>query len=133
METHLLATPGPKLTDDLRGYLAGYVDGEGCIRFKGSPTLEVTSTYPYTLKLFESLYGGTFTECDARSTAHRNYFRWRIYGDAATRVLEDLIDHLQEKRVQALLIFEIRKTPPGHERDGMIAQLTQMKRLDYGN
>jgi hypothetical protein len=135
MVIRLLGTPGPKLTDELRGYLAGYVDGEGCIRISssGSPTLEITSTFPYTLRLFHSIYGGTLDDCPARNAAHRHAFRWRIYGDSAMAVLDDLMEHLQEKRIQALMVFEIRKTERGHERDGMIAQLSQMKRLDYGN
>lgn len=127
-----MATTGPRLTEGVLAYLAGYFDGEGCIRFEKSPAISVTSIYPYTLHVFRECFGGSVKGMPG--TEHRKpAFRWRAYGENAVEALELLHPHLREKRVQALLCLEIRKTPPGSTRDGMVTQLNRTKTFEYGD
>lgn len=127
-----MGTTGPKLTDGVLAYLAGYFDGEGCIRFESTPSITVTSIYPYTLHVFRDCFGGS-VKPQAGNERHKPAYRWRAYGDNAVTCLEALQPHLREKRVQALLCLEIRKTPPGSTRDGMVTQLNHTKSFEYGD
>lgn len=112
-------------------YLAGYFDGEGCVRFEKSPAISVTSIYPYTLHVFREAFGGSVKAWPG-SDNRKPSFRWRAFGQNAVNALEALHPHLREKRVQALLCLEIRKTPPGSTRDGMVTQLNHTKAFEYG-
>jgi hypothetical protein len=125
-----LGTTGPKLTEGLLSYLAGYFDGEGCVRFDNTPVCSVASIYPYTLEVFRDCFNGAIGS-EVRHSTHKKIYRWRAYGDNATAFLSEIHPYLREKRVQALLCLEIRKTPPGSTRNGMIQQLNQTKHFEY--
>lgn len=97
-------------------------------------TLEVSvsSIYPYTLEVFHQAYGGTLST-RRRSTNCRQLHEWRIYGKSAEALIEDVLPYLKEKRGQALICLEIRTMAPGPSRDGLVAQLKSMKRIEYRN
>lgn len=126
-----MAPPGQKPIDpQLHQYLAGYIDGEGCFQFRRTLEISITSIYPYTLKVFQVAYGGAINHRKG-DVNRRTSYQWRIYGQGAMKVLEDVLPYLREKKVQALLCVAIRETPPGPEREGLMAQLKSMKRVEY--
>ena len=124
---------GPKHTEALRIYLAGYIDGEGCLTFRhGSLTVAVDSIYPYTLRVFQKLYGGRISKRTQRpGTRKRTSYQWRVYGATSVALLTDVLPHLREKRAQAILCLALRDTPPGPTRLGMEAQLKSLKYVEY--
>ena len=120
---------GQKPISDWLSYVAGYIDGEGCFSFNRSPEVSVTNTFPYTLRKLAEMFGGvvrTRTQPDGRE-----YFQWRIYGDNAIDFIHQVRPYLWEKLPQADLVLRIRDTEPGPQRDGLRAQLKQLKRLNY--
>ena len=98
--------------------------------YRNSPIVSVSNTFPYTLETLAELYGGQVIELPRRGE-DRTVHLWRIYGDDAIRLIEDVLEYLWEKQPQADLILRIRVTPPGQKRNGMLAQLKKLKKLDY--
>ena len=133
MGTPALGATGPKRTDALRIYLAGYIDGEGCLSYRrGSITVAVDSIYPYTLRVFKKLYGGRITKRQHRPGSRKRIsYKWRIYSATAAVLLEDVLPYLREKKPQAILCLALRGTPPGPTRQGLEAQLKSLKHVEY--
>lgn len=100
--------------------------------FGNSLEVSVCSIYPYTLEVFHQAYGGTLSR-RRRKGRHRTVHEWRIYAKRAEALIEDVLPYLKEKRGQALLCLEIRSMAPGPSRDGLVAQLKSMKRIEYKN
>jgi hypothetical protein len=94
-----------------------------------TPTIAVTNTYPYTLRKLCEMHGGTIDE--RLKPPGRPYYQWRVYGDQAMDLIQLIHPYLWEKLPQADLILRIRDTTPGPRREGLIAQLKHLKRLDY--
>jgi len=128
-----LGGTGQKRTEALRIYLAGYIDGEGCLSFRdGRLAVSVDSIYPYTLRVFKSLYGGHIQKrSDRRRPNNRTSYKWRVYSERAVVLLEDVLPFLREKKPQALLCLALRGTPPGPTRQGLEAQLKSLKYVEY--
>ncbi len=126
-----MGKPGPKHTDVWLSYIAGYIDGDGCFRWnESSPEVSVTNCFPFTLHQLASSFGGTVLQ-RAHKKKGRTYFQWRVYGDAAIRLVELLKPFLWEKRPQAELMLAIREESPGARREALIKQLSSMKQIDY--
>ena len=124
---------GQKRTEALRIYLAGYIDGEGCLMSKdGRLAGSVDSIYPYTIKVFKSLYGGHIQKRAHRhKPQNRTCYKWRVHGNNAAELLEDVLPFLREKKLQALVCLALRGTPPGPTRQGLEAQLKSLKYVKY--
>jgi len=126
-----LAATGPKLTDEFIAYTAGYLDGEGCFMFNSTPVVDVASIFPYTLYEFAGAYGGTVKHRPRYKTNKRDFYQWRIYGANAIALIECVIHLLREKAPQAQVLLQIRQTEPGHQREGLVAQLKSLKTIEY--
>ena len=118
-------------------YIGGYFDGEGCITHgggKGRQRLEIhiNNTYPRTLERIQEIFGGTLKERWDGNPNHRGYFSFRLNGDNASNFLEAMLPYLREKRAQAYLGLELRKTPPGQARDVIAQHMGSLKRINYG-
>tara|TARA_R100001163_G_scaffold65152_1_gene61356 strand:+ start:3326 stop:3673 length:348 start_codon:yes stop_codon:yes gene_type:complete len=111
--------------------MAGYFDGEASFMYTRTPVIDVASVYPYTLRLFSERFGGTVTPRRVSRDSVRDYYQWRVHGNKAIAALNAALPYLREKKAQALLVLEIRQTPPGTTRDGLIAQLKGFKKLEY--
>lgn len=97
--------------------------------FNTSPEVSITNTFPYTLRKLAELFGGRVVK---RSYSDgREYYQWRIYGDNAINFIHKVRPYLWEKLPQADLVLRIRETEPGPQREGLLAQLKQLKRLNY--
>jgi hypothetical protein len=104
-------------------YVAGLIDGEGCISiyeskgrtFYHSVTVGMTAKALPILEQLQEKYGGNLTlhrkATDRWDAAHT----WSAHGDLATVVLEDVLPHLILKEEQArvaLRVAEIRASLP---------------------
>jgi hypothetical protein len=94
-----------------KAYLAGYIDGEGCIGWYNSPSLQVESCHPEPMRFMQSLYGGEIRSrkrTGAKQTP-RTVYTLRYYADSCIMILEHLIPFLIEKKQQAEAILQMRK------------------------
>ena len=106
-------------------YLAGVMDGEGCIhiarlndnrpRLVGrEPTMsyrvyvQVSMVDRVGVSLFEEIFGGCvmFSRRTGRSAKYRPIWRWDISSGRAVYVIDTLLPWLRVKRPQALLALE---------------------------
>lgn len=104
-------------------YLAGLVDGEGCIRLHPSnkgiyrkyyPRLQVTNTYKLLLDMLVSQYGGAIHGPKKGKSSYKDCWDWRITGDKARQLLKDLIPFLiikKEKAIEVLSKDNKQETP----------------------
>lgn len=97
--------------------------------YSTTPIIDVASIYPYTLRIFRDLYGGKILK--RRRVSGKTWYQWRVYGDRALHLIDEVHPHLHEKKAQALLVLEIRRTHPGPQRQGLIAQLKTFKKMEY--
>lgn len=95
-------------------YLAGLVDGEGCIRLHPSnkgiyrkyyPRLQVTNSYKLLLDMLVSQYGGAIHGPKRGSISTKDCWDWRITGDKARQLLIDLIPFLIVKKEKAIEVL----------------------------
>lgn len=97
-------------------YLAGLVDGEGCIRLHPSnkgkyrkyyPRLQVTNTYKPILDMLVDHYGGAI-HTDSFGPRKPNWkvkHDWRISGDKARDLLNQLLPYLIIKKDKAIEVL----------------------------
>jgi hypothetical protein len=92
-------------------YIAGYVDGEGCIRWSGTPNLCVETCNPSPLKFIKSTFGGTIytRKRTGIGQTKRTVHRLAYYGDNCILILKTILPYLVEKKEQAEDLIEIRK------------------------
>jgi hypothetical protein len=117
-------------------YLAGFFDGEGCIKIDKSPSentisyrlyVTVTNTHVPSLELFSSLYGGKIVP----KLDGPNCFQWVLYGKKTVEAfLLASLPYLTVKHPQALLALEYvrmgREINPG-KRDLLFTQMRNEK------
>lgn len=136
-----------------RQYIAGFFDGEGCIRISSNCKdrgfgihVFITNTYKPILDKIQSQYGGSVTLRDKATLKHRTCYQWRISNKREALVfLNDMESTLIEKRDQALLGIEFcnlgdikanrftRGDPLIRERKEEIkVTLSALKRIDHG-
>lgn len=129
---------------DIR-YIAGFIDGEGCIsitktkkRMAGGapryfPYLAITHTNLEILERLRSIYPiGRKISSRPLVTGRRQCYSIRWDGNELRRLLADLVPHLQEKRRQAELVLEFMKTLRcKHEHRKAIPEFILVLREDY--
>ena len=124
-------TPGQKPIDskDLL-YLAGFLDGEGCFAYYGSPTVKCSNTYKPILDRLASAFGGSVTTSRSKDARHRTIHQWQAYGKTALEAIRLLLPHLVEKHAQAALVLVAREAE-GMARDVVKHQIRVLKHLNY--
>ena len=96
--------------DELR-YLAGFFDGDGCIRSSGphfsSCRLEVAQSYDgaEVLLKFQSAFGGTIARLRNGIGLRKPVLRWSLYGPSARLAAESLAAHSIVKRRQLEMAY----------------------------
>lgn len=130
MESSRLDTTG--LTPTELAYFAGFLDGEGCFAYYGSPRLTAVNTYLPVLKELQVAFGGTWMmRATRKSTDHRTCYSWSVHGDTAVKTISALLPYLREKRGQAQLVLEIPQYPARSAmRTALVAELSKLKRID---
>lgn len=111
-------------TSDRIAYLAGFIDGEGCIRIGKGHThksgkrifylsLSVHQVDRRPLDILYGRYGGSLR----MNTAHKpnNLWAWTVSGTTAARAIEEMLPYLITKKEQAILglEFQARKSKRG--------------------
>jgi hypothetical protein len=115
-------------------YLAGFVDGEGCMRWESTPIIEIRNTYPYTLVEIYKTFGGRIRVRPATRPRERTTWVWSVCGEAARCCLAAVMPFLGEKRRQAEALLQISEFPPrSSQRLRLIDELCRLKRVDYGD
>jgi hypothetical protein len=101
-------------------YIAGYIDGEGCIRAtlaknkKNASGLHVfiTNTYLPFLLYLEQKYGGRTSIRNKSNPKHRTIYQWRLCNRVTVKkFLSDILPFLVEKKEQALIALEYCDLP----------------------
>lgn len=109
------------LTDGQKGYIAGILDGEGCIRIgkRMSPTgfyryfasVDVSNTNLPIIQVFSGLLGGPIQKRGQhrRNQHWKECHLWAIRGVRASTFLEAIITYLVGKRQQAELLVALEQ------------------------
>jgi hypothetical protein len=109
------------LTDVEKAYLAGFIDGEGCIGIRnGGPNcrngrikLHITNTNETILRYFKDLVGfGSFYQAvsEGRYGNHKAAFVYEVCANQCVCVLKEILPFLKIKKEQALLALEFADT-----------------------
>jgi hypothetical protein len=87
-------------------YIAGFVDGEGCLRVNdnGSIELAIINTCYETLKFIQDLLGGNLSQRKQR--VNKKQYSYRVYGEQAFVAINKLLPYLKEKKTQAVIVLE---------------------------
>jgi hypothetical protein len=115
-----MANVAPKyeLSPELSGYVAGLIDGEGCIginraRFNDKPwlsdrytaILSVGNTSHKMIDVLLTAFGGTVVFRPA-TAKHKRCYVWSVRGPKAKAVLDAVGPHLRVKTAQSDLLIE---------------------------
>lgn len=97
-----------------RAYIAGFIDGEGCISISDregryfQPRVTITNTDREILEWILSLYPGqNIAEKRRDNSKHKLAYAAVWSGAQAAVLLEDVISFLRMKREQAYLVLEL--------------------------
>ena len=96
-------------------YLAALIDGEGHIRMRSTPCVEITNAHKPTLDLIEKKFGGrVYCTNPTREYKHRAIWRWVGNAADAIRVLLYTKDHMKMKGLiaEACLRANLLKSDP---------------------
>lgn len=109
------------ISDIQKGYIAGFIDGEGNIRVqkvnrtknKGrnyttyQGQLQVASTNKESLENIVNMVGlGTVSKRKRRNPKHKTLFVWRMGQKDMASLLPEIVDHLFIKKESAALMIE---------------------------
>lgn len=84
-------------------YLAGIIDGEGCIGYQSNGggrrtfTIEVKMTNQLVIDLLHSTFGGAYQSRPSTNVAWKDQHRWRVKGEKAEEVYRALKPYLRIK------------------------------------
>jgi len=103
-----------KITD--LAYLAGLLDGEGCItirrRFGGcnsySGRFLISMTALDLLSSLRDQFGiGTITKASRKLDGHKQMYRWSVFSQQAASLLKEVLPYLHLKRKHAELVISL--------------------------
>ena len=97
-----------------RVYVAGFFDGEGCVRIERVRnfffiSVQVTGTHKQTIYELRDQYGGCVVAMKVRSVHHNQAYKWRITNRGAAAFLEDVLPFLRQKRIQAIMALTLQE------------------------
>jgi len=109
------------MTEVDKAYIAGFVDGEGCIQLqkKRKPgryclRFRITQTDKAILDWIKACTGeGTVRRWSLQSERHRERYEWYCGGYKALCILHEIYPYLKLKKLQAEIAFEFEKTMVG--------------------
>jgi hypothetical protein len=86
-------------------YMAGFMDGEGCIRWDRGPRVEVTNTHRGILEEMQKWFGGSIYA--SSPNAARKCYRLVVGSDTAIELLSAVLPYLCVKRLQAQTVLDM--------------------------
>ncbi|MFH1473645.1 MAG: hypothetical protein ABIE55_02005 [Candidatus Aenigmatarchaeota archaeon] len=105
-----------KIPKDLKGYIAGIVDGEGHVFITFTRTqnylcgVDVMNTDKRVLEFFVKYFGGNILLRKRAKPNHKDSYRWQCFGSKAAKLCRCILPYLIVKRKQAELLLEFSKT-----------------------
>lgn len=144
-----------KLSNEYLSYVAGYIDGEGCIRATKQRNgnahgvhVFITNTYLPFLKELEETFGGKVTIRNKQNERHKTIFQWRLSDrDSILRFLKAILPFIREKKKQAELLIEYCELPilrsnrysnnydktieARNKRINLAEEISALKKIDY--
>ena len=109
-----------KLAETDKAYLAGLIDGEGCVSirkwkdkgkyFGYTLCLDIANSNPKLVKWIVENFGGKIYSYKFKNPNHKIRHDWRIYHQRAADILLTVLPYLVIKKTQALLAIEFRDT-----------------------
>lgn len=123
------------MNDLQRGYAAGLIDGEGCMRWHGGPEIQVDSCYPGTVRLLRVLFGGRVSGPYQRKSRKgfgrfKMVWRWTVRNGDCIMAITDLLPTLREKSAQARLLLQMYESDRSEIR-ALTRALRDLKRISY--
>ena len=119
-------------------YLAGILDGEGCIHIKKNKRKDCPKGVQYQLgvsvrmssenicRLYQTFFGGRIYQCKKYKSYHKQLWQWIVTACQASDFLKAVSPYLVEKKEEALLglKFQSAKSPVKAEKGhrGFIGQ-----------
>lgn len=133
---------GRKTVTSEIAYLAGFFDGEGCVRIKyasqrGSSYyvwVAVTNSNYAVLQCYKNMFGGQIRQ--AEKSVNKIIYHYLITSAEAVDMLKVLGVFLKEKKPQAELAItyhETKDTLTLGQKETMAKQISEMKREVIGN
>jgi len=132
------------MIDLKRAYLAGIIDGEGCIRIYKDPRRLKKAYYGLTLSVgstrkelmdFIHIYGVGHTHYKkSTQSAHKDSFEWMAVGIDAISIILKVLPYLIIKKPQAMLALTFWKDCPS-ERVGLVGtdkDIVETREFYYG-
>lgn len=121
------------ITTDI-AYIAGFFDGEGCIRIKETPSshyliVHITNTNRGILEDIKKLFGGAINFQE--KGVHRLVYQYHLTCGDAYNFLKTINGFLREKRKQSeygMKFHEIKSTISRSGRSLMARKISEMKR-----
>lgn len=121
-------------------YIAGFFDGEGCVRIKEANQggnsfyviAHITNSNRGTLERIQDFFGGAIREQE--KTPNKTIYNWCITSAEAVDFLKTLSPFLDEKKTQALLAIKFHEKKgnlTGETKRGFAQVLSEMKKQDY--
>lgn len=102
------------MTDqEAHAYIAGLIDGEGCIYITrvGGVRVAVSMTRPEAIEFVKARYGGSsyYVDRAKERKGHKSIFEWRVESKKAERLLYDIRPYLLIKRAQCDIAISVRE------------------------
>ena len=126
----------PKVSKITAAYIAGFVDGEGCIciykrkrRYKNQGfenytcSIKIANTDKRIMDWFKNSFGGNLYKRVYDSTNQKNAYCWELVADIGMQFVQKIVPYLKVKRKQAELLLEFRKTFNGGSYDYLEVKL----------
>lgn len=99
-----------------RAYIAGFVDGEGCVsvahrlRKYITPFVQISNTNYDVLAWIGSFYGvNVYTGIEDSRPTRRKSYRLALAGQKALNIIRDTYPHLRIKKPQADILLSIKR------------------------
>jgi hypothetical protein len=110
-------------------YLAGLIDGEGCVSLdaEGRPVLTITNTFrPLMDALRAKFKGVVHTMLSSHAKAHKTAYTWRVRGAAAVEILRKCARYMIVKAEQAWWVLQAQALRTAYKRAGSRARQQEL-------
>lgn len=88
-------------------YLAGIVDGEGCIRVNNAPRLHITNTSQILIEWLVDRFGGyVWVQQTSFVDNNKPRFQWEVSARQCEAILQQIVPFLVIKKLQAQLVLD---------------------------
>ena len=125
------------ITNDI-AYIAGFFDGEGCIRIKKASQggnsyfiwLAITNSNKSILEFVKDIFGGQIRK--AERTPNKTIYHYNLSSSEATDMLKVLLGFLKEKKAQAELAIkfhQIKEKLSPEKKEEYYIKISELKKL----